>query len=126
MIWDNYHNACKEIIVWDGVSKMPTCSSECMKWIGAFDNNPIGKYMKCCSCNELDDNKRKLCVLERQKVGIVCDIEYNSIRHCEQNETMCGTDLRRKNASKTLNTFEKKKHTIQGWQLNGTSVVLLW
>jgi len=116
MIWANYRNACKEIIAWDGVSVMLTCSSECKRWIDELSNNPIGKYFKCCSCNEQDESKKEECIMERQKVGIVCDIDYNSIKHCQQNKVLCSNNLGelfRKNES-NLRSYEKKLHTTQG------------
>ena len=57
MVWANYHDKYKEIISWDGVSTMPMCSSECKRWIDELDSNPIGKYLKCCSCNEQEESK---------------------------------------------------------------------
>ena len=110
-VWADYHDKCKEIISWDGVSMMPTCSSECMRWIDELDSNPIGKYLKCCSCNEQDESKRIECIKERQKVSIVCDIDYNSIRYCEHNESLCDNHL-----EKLFNTsfLKTQKVTIQG------------
>ena len=125
MAWENYRNACKEIIAWDGVTVMPTCSSQCKRWIDELGNNLIGKYLKCCSCNEQDESKKEECIMERQKVGIACDIDYNSITHCQQNEVLCSNDMLehlRKNESRILSSL---KMTKQGWYLGDEFVVPL-
>ena len=116
MIWDNYRDKCKEVISWDGVSVMPICSNECKRWIDELDNNPFGKYLKCCKCNEQDENKRIECIKEREKMSIVCDIDYNSLRHCQQNEILCENhmdELFREHSAVPI-SFEKKNNTIRG------------
>jgi len=119
-VYNNYRNECKDVISWDEVSVMPKCSSDCKRWIDELDNNPIGKYLKCCKCTEQDENKRVECINERQKVGIVCDIDYNSIIHCQQNENLCGNNLEEllmeHNTSTVPLYFETKKSAIQGKQ----------
>jgi len=51
-------------------------------------------------------------------VSIVCDIDYNSIIHCQQNENLCGNNLEEllmeQNTSTIPLYFETKKNAIQG------------
>jgi len=112
MVWDKYHNECKQVISWDGVSVMPMCTTECKRWVDKLDSDPIGKYLKCCKCSEQNEHKRIECIKEKQKVGIVCDIDYNSIRYCQHNEILCNNNL--DELFMEQNVSKPPKNTIQG------------
>ena len=98
MIWNKYNTYCDGVISWDGNSTIPMCTDECKRWIKELENNPIGKYIKCCHCtkeNEVECNR------ERRNVAIVCDVDFNHVKDCHNNEELCIND--------TLKDYEGNK-----------------
>ena len=98
MIWNKYYTYCDGVISWDGNSTIPMCTDECKRWIEELEDNPIGKYIKCCYCNKENEVE---CIRERRNVAIVCDVDFNHVKDCHNNEELCIND--------TLKDYEGNK-----------------
>ena len=113
MIWNNYNTYCDGVISWNGNSTMPICTDRCKEWIDKLENNTIGRYIKCCSCDKGNEVEKIQCIRERQNVAIVCDMDFNHIKDChrENNEELCA------NTNTFLKDYEGKEDTdTQGGQ----------
>ena len=93
MIWNKYKTYCNGVILWDHNTTMPTCTDQCKKWIEELVNNPIGKYIKCCSCDQKNEVEKMHCITERQNIAIVCDLDYNHVNDCHNNQELCTNDM---------------------------------
>ena len=100
MIWNKYKIHCNRVILWDHNTTMPTCTDQCKKRIEELENNPIGKYMKCCGCDQENEEEKMDCITERQNVAIVCDVDFNHVNNCHNNLELCVND-----------TFEKHENS---------------
>ena len=75
---------CGDIIHWNTSSDMPMCTDECKESLVELGMDPIGKHLKCCTC----DNDRR-CFAERRNVGLFCEVDFNNAKECQNNEKMC-------------------------------------
>ena len=78
--------------MWDHNTTMPTCTDQCKKRIEELENNPIGKYMKCCNCDQENEEEKKHCTAVRQNVAILCDVNLNHVNNCHNNQELCVND----------------------------------
>ena len=102
IIWNKYKTYCTGVILWNHNTTMPTCTDQCKKRIEELENNPIGKYMKCCGCDQENEEEKMDCISERQNVAIVCDVDFNHVNNCHNNLSveLCVND-----------TFEKHENS---------------
>ena len=92
MILDEYNNECNGIIHWNSNSTMPMCTDKCKKLIEELENNSIGKYLKCCNCDNENKAERTQCVREKENIAVICDVDFNHVRHCHNDEKLCVND----------------------------------
>ena len=92
MILDEYNYECDGIIHWDGNSTMPMCTDKCKKLIEKLENSSIGKYLKCCNCDNVNIIERTQCVREKQNIAVICDVDFNHVRHCHNDQKLCAND----------------------------------
>ena len=93
MILDEYNNECDGIIHWDGNSTMPMCTDKCKKLIEKLESNSIGKYLKCCNCDNENKAERTQCVREKENIAVICDVDFNHVRHCHNDQKLCVNDI---------------------------------
>ena len=92
MILDEYNHECDRTIHWDGNSTMPVCTDKCKKLIEQLQSNSGGKYLMCCKCDDENEIKRTQCVREKQNIAIICDVDFNHVRHCHNDQKLCVND----------------------------------
>jgi len=77
------------VLSWDGITVMPMCTDECKRWIDEILNDPIGQFLKCCSCDEKNTTKRMECALKRRNTEEVCDVDLDSAEVCQCQRKAC-------------------------------------
>ena len=92
VIWNKFKTYCNGVISWNHNTTIPTCTDQCKKWGEELENNPIGKFMKCCGCDQENEVEKMRCITVRQNVAIICDVDFNHVNDCHINQEFCANN----------------------------------